>query len=83
MATGACRIYQRVSEKLSFWRGLVKSGEGRKMKDDDGSKLKKDLQQFQCDVATNSEICHLGRMIGPPNLIFLHNSKVQPAFVSP
>ncbi len=54
-----------MSEKLAFWQQLVKSGHASSIKEGDGgddeeSKLSKDLKEFQCDVATNSEICHIG-----------------------
>ncbi len=60
--TALFSIYKRVSEKLKFWQSLVKSGESRRLEQDAESKLKKDLQEFQCDVATNSEICHIGEI---------------------
>eukprot|EP00095_Tigriopus_kingsejongensis_P011851 maker-scaffold493_size155937-snap-gene-0.22 protein:Tk11851 transcript:maker-scaffold493_size155937-snap-gene-0.22-mRNA-1 annotation:"hypothetical protein DAPPUDRAFT_95105" len=54
-------VYKSISEKLTFWQSLVKSGKRNfgTASDEEGGMLKKDLQQFQCDVATNSEICHL------------------------
>ncbi|TRY81053.1 hypothetical protein TCAL_09447 [Tigriopus californicus] len=55
------KVYKSISEKLNFWQSLVKSGKRNVAltSDEDGGMLKKDLEQFQCDVATNSEICHL------------------------
>ncbi len=60
-----------MSQKLEFWQSLVKSGHRKKKKkkgeedgdgdgEEDDSKLSRDLREFQCDVATNSEICHIG-----------------------
>ncbi len=59
-----------MSEKLEFWQRLVKSSSGKRRKskfsggdeDEEDSKLRKDLREFQCDVATNSEICHIGKV---------------------
>ena len=60
------RIYRSISEKLAFWKNLSKSGVRRprsrhrsKVDVEEESLLNKDLEEFQCDVSTNSEICHL------------------------
>lgn len=54
------RIYNSISEKLAFWQGLIRSGQRGSFQDEE-SLLNKDLEHFQCDVSTNSEICHLGK----------------------
>ena len=54
------RIYRSISEKLQFWKSLSRSAQrGYYQADDEESLLNKDLAHFQCDISTNSEICHL------------------------
>ena len=69
-------IYQRISDKLSFWQRLVTESSLEENNDNDFGiyESNKRLEHFQCDISTNTEICHLSKAHGNYEIAMALNS---------